>query len=311
MLREGSAVHRCAVWGSPVAHSLSPVLHRAAYLALGLTDWAYARRDVDEAAFPDAFRGLDTSWRGLSLTMPLKEVGLRVARTVTPLAAATGAANTLVRDADDPSAWTAHNTDVHGIRMALELAGCPAPSSLLVIGSGATARSALAAVASPGGRVVFMVRDRVRPETLAQAEVAGMAVDVVPMGRWEPARDVDAIVSTVPPTSVPPLEGLVEGLPAGGEAPRPVVLDVVYGAGRTPLQQAAAARGWAVAEGTDMLLHQATEQVRLMTGRQAPLAAMSDALGQALAQRGPTALTTESQPTSGGRRPSQTPDPAR
>ena len=302
VLSEGSALHRCAVWGSPVVHSLSPVLHRAAYAALGLTDWEYARRDVDEAAFPDAFGGLDGSWRGLSLTMPLKEVGLRAARTVTPLAAATGAANTLVRDADDPSAWTAHNTDVHGIRTALALAGCPAPSSLLVLGSGATARSALAAITSPLARVVFMVRDRVRPETLAQARAAGTAVEVVPMGRWEAVRDVDAVVSTVPPSSVTGLERLDRLDHASARTPRgPAVLDVVYGTGRTPLQRAAAAQGWPVAEGTDMLLHQATEQVRLMTGLPAPLAAMSEALRDALAQRA----------TTGGRRPSQAPDPAR
>ncbi len=302
VLSEGSALHRCAVWGSPVEHSLSPVLHRAAYAALGLTDWEYARRDVDEAAFPDAFVGLDDSWRGLSLTMPLKEVALRAARVVTPLAAATGAANTLVRDADDPSAWTAHNTDVHGIRTALELAGCPAPSSLLVVGSGATARSALAAVRSSQARVVFMVRDLVRPETLAQARAAGVAVEVVPMGAWDVVRDVDAVVSTVPPSSVTGLERL-DGLDlasarTGGG---PVVLDVVYGSGRTPLQRAAAEQGWPVAEGTDMLLHQATEQVRLMTGLPAPVAAMSAALRDALAQHDTTAA----------RRPSQTPDPAR
>ncbi|MFM6851098.1 MAG: shikimate dehydrogenase [Terrabacter sp.] len=292
MLSEGSAVHRCAVWGSPVAHSLSPVLHRAAYAALGLTDWEYARRDIDETGFPGAFGGLDGSWRGLSLTMPLKEVGLRAAHTVTPLAAATGAANTLVRetgDADGESAWTAHNTDVHGIRMALQLAGCLAPSSLLVVGSGATARSALAAVASrpaPCARVTFMVRGPVRPETLEQARAAEMAVEVVPMGRWEAVGDVDAVVSTVPPSSVTGLDGLAHASSSStGPETGPVVLDVVYGAGRTPLQQAAAALGWAVAEGTDMLLHQATEQVRLMTGLPAPLAAMSDALQEALAQR--------------------------
>ncbi|GAB3883035.1 shikimate dehydrogenase [Terrabacter terrigena] len=304
MLSEGSAVHRCAVWGSPVAHSLSPVLHRAAYAALGLTDWDYARREVDESTFADALRGLDGSWRGLSLTMPLKEVGLRAARTVTPLAEATGAANTLVRAAGDPTAWTAHNTDVHGIRMALGLAGCATPSSMLVVGSGATARSALAAIEPPGGRVVFMVRDRVRAETLAQASAAGMAVEVVPMGRWQAADDVDAVVSTVPPLSVAGLDELAHPL-AAGDARGPVVLDVVYGSGRTPLQRAAAARGWPVAAGTDMLLHQATEQVRLMTGLPAPLAAMSDALQQALAQRAQTA------PTTGAARPSGTPDPAR
>jgi shikimate dehydrogenase len=273
--------HRCAVWGSPIAHSLSPVLHRSAYAALGLHDWDYDRHEVDETTFAPEFAALDASWRGLSLTMPLKEVALAAADTVTLTAAATGAANTLVRDADDPSRWTAHNTDVHGITMALRVAGCADLSSLLVVGSGATARSALAAVTSPHGRVVLMVRDRARPQTLAQAEAAGLPVEVVAMGDWSAAAGVDAVVSTVPPDSVTGLESL----PATAGARPRAVLDVVYGSGTTPLQHTARARGWRVAEGTDMLLHQATEQVRLMTGLPAPLDAMAEALRSALSDR--------------------------
>ncbi|GAA2478650.1 shikimate dehydrogenase [Terrabacter carboxydivorans] len=286
MLNEQIGVARhCAVWGSPIGHSLSPVLHRAAYAALGLRDWSYDRREVDEAAFDAALAGLDRSWVGLSLTMPLKEVALRRATVVTPVAAATGAANTLVRDADGTVGWTAHNTDVHGITMALRNAGCDEPGDVLVVGSGATARSALAAVtvaaAATGSeaRVVLMVRDRVRPETLDQAASAGLHVETVGMGEWAAAADVAAIVSTVPPESAPDLDRLPQA--RSGSRP-PVVLDVVYGGGETPLQRAARARGWAVAEGTDMLLHQAGEQVRLMTGREAPLDAMAAALRAAL-----------------------------
>ena len=278
------------MWGSPVAHSLSPVLHRAAYAALGLTGWSYDRRQVDVAAFPEAFATLDDTWCGLSLTMPLKEAALRAAATVDPLAAATGAANTLVRDGQDPTRWAAYNTDVHGIVTALRLAGAQRCSSLLVVGSGATARSALAAVSAPGARVVFMVRDGVRPATLAQAREAGKHVDVVPMGEWAPAREVDAVVSTVPPSSVRGLDRLpgapaAPSAPSAADVPPPVLLDVVYGAGETPLQRAARDRGWRVAEGTDMLLHQATEQVRLMTGHDAPTEAMAVALRDALAAR--------------------------
>ena len=69
-------VNHAAVWGKPIRHSLSPVLHQAAYRALGLTDWSYATREVDDEGFAAAFAGLDHSWRGLSLTMPLKEVAL-------------------------------------------------------------------------------------------------------------------------------------------------------------------------------------------------------------------------------------------
>ncbi len=280
MLNEGRGVARhCAVWGSPITHSLSPVLHRAAYAALGLRDWSYDRCEVDEAGFADALAGLDGSYVGLSLTMPLKEVALRAATTVSPVAGATGAANTLVRDEAEPQGWTAHNTDVHGISTALRLAGCADPSTVLVVGSGATARSALAAVTASAARVVFMVRDRIRPETRAQAEAAGLAVSVVGLGEWSAAADVDAVVSTVPPASIPGLDAF-PAAPQGQS--RPVVLDVVYGSGETALQRTSRERGWVVAEGTDMLLHQATEQVRLMTGRPAPLAAMSRALQAAL-----------------------------
>ncbi|MDC5695939.1 shikimate dehydrogenase [Intrasporangium calvum] len=267
---------RCAVWGSPIAHSLSPVLHRAAYAALGLTDWTYERREVDEGSFDEAFRALDDSWRGLSLTMPLKEAALAAADQVTDTAAETGAANTLVRS---DAGWTAHNTDVHGIQVALREAGCLTPSHALLLGSGATARSAVAALAAAGTRrITFMVRDRVRPETLDQAGRAGLEVAQVSMGQWLPA---DVVISTVPPHVVGGLPDFPPATQTGGQ----VLLDVVYGSGRTPLQEAAAAAGWVIQEGTAMLLHQATEQVRLMTGRPAPLAAMRAALAAALAQR--------------------------
>lgn len=277
--------HRCAVWGSPIAHSLSPVLHSAAYEALGLEDWSYERREVDEAGFAVAFGGLDDTWRGLSLTMPLKEVALRAADDVDPVAAETGAANTLVRGS---SGWSAHNTDVHGIVAALREAGCPAPSSGLVVGSGATARSAVAALASLGARrVTFAVRAEPRPETVAQARRAGLDVDHVGLGEWP---DTDVVVSTVPPSAVVGLERL----PAAAAGAGRTLLDVVYGDGETPLQAAATRAGWTVVGGLRMLLHQATEQVRLMTGLEAPVAPMDRALAAALDRR-----RTTTQPDAG------------
>ena len=264
----------CEVWGSPIAHSLSPVLHRAAYASLGL-DWAYGRREVDADGFADAIAGVGQGCRGLSLTMPLKEVALAAADLVDDAARATGAANTLV---PTTTGWSAHNTDVDGIRRALADAGATAPDSVLVVGSGATARSTLAAVAGTARRVVLMVRDRARPETLEQARAAGLPVEVVGPGKWTPA---DVVVSTVPPKSVTGLDRLA----APGASGRTVLLDVVYGGGTTPLERAAVAAGWAVAPGTDMLLHQATRQVELMTGRTAPLEAMRSALEAALAER--------------------------
>ncbi|WP_347350212.1 shikimate dehydrogenase [Intrasporangium sp.] len=264
---------KCAVWGSPIEHSLSPVLHRAAYAALGLEDWTYERREVDVGGFAAALDGLDGSWRGLSLTMPLKEAALAAAIDAGEQARRTDAANTLVRDG--LQGWTAHNTDVQGMVESLRESGLEHVESILVVGSGATARSALAAAERLGARrVVFMVRARPRPETLRHADAAGLEVAVTPMGTWVAA---DVIVSTVPPESLSGLTGL-------GDSPA-TVLDVVYGSGATALQQAARERGWTVVAGTELLLHQAAEQVRLMTGHPAPVGAMRRALADALAAR--------------------------
>ncbi len=262
---------RCAVWGSPIEHSLSPVLHRAAYDALGLRDWTYERREVTEDDFVSALGALDESWRGLSLTMPLKEVALGAAAAASDQARRTGCANTLVRS---PIGWAADNTDVHGIAQALRESGLDRVASVVVVGSGATARSAVAAASLLGARhVTLMTRAEPRPETLRLALALGLEVATASMGQWPVT---DAVVSTVPPGS---LSGLTD-LPAAG-----TVLDVVYGEGETPLQRAARARGWTVVPGTEMLLHQAAEQVRLMTGLPAPVDPMRRALGEALATR--------------------------
>lgn len=267
-----TGLRRCAVWGSPIEHSLSPLLHRAAYAALGLTDWHYERREVTAATFETAIADLDAQgdyWVGLSLTMPLKELALAAAVQASDTARVTGSANTLVRHDDG---WHAHNTDVYGIRAALSqgVAG-PAPRTALLVGSGATARSAVCALADSGVHsVTFLVREAVRPVTMAQARAAGLEVDVAPWGSW-PLRDL--VVSTVPPATVVGLDGFPPATHGGA-----IVLDVVYGSGQTPLERAALGRGWAIAGGVEMLLHQAGEQIRLMTGRAAPLSAMRAAL---------------------------------
>src|SRR5260370_21064070 len=99
-------VRRAAVLGSPIKHSLSPVLHRAAYQALDLHGWHYDKIECDEPGLSRLVDSMEPEWAGLSLTMPLKRVALTVADEVSPLAEAIGAANTLVFPPSEPAGGT-------------------------------------------------------------------------------------------------------------------------------------------------------------------------------------------------------------
>lgn len=265
------AARRAAVAGSPISHSLSPVLHRAAYAALGL-DWTYAAIECDEAGLPSLLGGLDASWAGLSLTMPLKRAALPLLDVVTPLAEAVAAANTVIVGA---GGLTGDNTDVPGMVNALrEAAPGRAFRSALVLGGGATATSALAALQQLRvGDVSVAVRSSARAgELVVAAERLGAQPRLV---GWDEPVGADLIVSTVPP-------GAADAVAArlfAGSAPS-VVFDVVYRPWPTRLAEVASVAGSIVVGGLDLLLHQAALQVELMTGRAAPIDAMRAALSR-------------------------------
>jgi shikimate dehydrogenase len=276
---------RAAVLGSPVAHSLSPVLHRAAYAGLGLDDWAYEAVECDEAALADFVRSRGPEWAGLSLTMPLKRTVLPLLDHVDPMAAITGGANTVVFR---PDGRYGYNTDVQGIIDALAGAGTRAPGAVTIFGGGATACSALASLAKlgvPGADVV--VRDPARAAgLLTTAERLGVRVRLLPFSeltddRPAPADGPDLLISTTPAGAA---DGYAQQIRMTGRAPA-TVLDVVYAPWPTPLAAAAAAAGAAVVSGFAMLLHQAAGQVELMTGKPAPLEAMRAAGEAELARR--------------------------
>jgi shikimate dehydrogenase len=258
---------KAAVLGSPVAHSLSPVLHTAGYAELGLADWSYGRFDLQAAGLAGFVSGLDADWRGLSLTMPLKQACLEVATEVTPLARRARAGNTLVRL--PTGGWLADNTDVPGLVDALRPAWDPAWTTAAVLGAGATARSALLALAElEVTRVHVYARNRHRSEEfLAWAAVAAPAVDVssAPLDHWFAGVEA-AVLSTLP-------GGAADGLtfPDRREG---LLFDAVYAGWPTPLARAAAAAGMTVVGGLDLLVHQAGRQFALFTGQAAPLAAM-------------------------------------
>ena len=177
---------KAAVLGSPISHSLSPVLHRAAYRALGLTGWTYDAIECDEPGLPAVLDGCGQDWAGLSLTMPLKRAVLPLLDTAEPLVADVGCANTVIFAA---GARQGHNTDVPGMVNALTAAGVSGSGPVLLLGAGATACSALAAMRALGvGEVTVAVRDRQRAaDLLAVARRLEMAVRLADFGRQPPA----------------------------------------------------------------------------------------------------------------------------
>jgi shikimate dehydrogenase len=273
------SIRRAAILGKPVAHSLSPVLHEAAYRALGLDGWTYDRVEMDAGGLPGFVDGLGLEWAGLSVTMPGKRAALDFAAEATPRAVAVGAANTLVRK--ESGGWLADCTDVDGVVDALRIAGGyhPKPGDTgLVLGAGGTAAAAVVGLAALGVRAVdLVVREPARAvETVESAEKAGLVVNVRPWSEADfsaLAANAAVVVSTVPPAAVEPIIDVLAGVPC--------LLDVIYHPWPTPLADAVAARGGQLATGLDMLLHQAFGQVEHFTGLPAPREAMRDALRSA------------------------------
>ncbi|QLD13036.1 shikimate dehydrogenase [Microbacterium oleivorans] len=249
-----AATRRFEVWGDPIGHSRSPDLHRAAYALLGMP-WRYDRRRVDEAAFRGELTALDPTVHGLSLTMPLKTLAHDAGARRDAAARATGAANTLVRAGDG---WAAFNTDVGGLARALTEAGVAGVPRARVVGAGATATSAIAALRRIGvGAIDISAR---RPGAAAPlrdlAAAMGLAVTVSPMDR--PVGIVDLTISTLPGDAPVPAD-VADGLAAVGGT----LYDVVYGTWPTVLAEAWGRRAQEAHPGMTMLLHQAVLQVRI------------------------------------------------
>lgn len=142
------AQRRAAVLGSPVSHSLSPVLHRAAYLALDLPHWRFDAIECDDVALPSFVAGLGLEWAGLSVIVPAKRAALDLVDSVTPTALAVGAANTLVYGPD--RGWLADCTDVDGVVGSLAAYGVTAARSAVVLGAGAMAAAAIVGLSRLG-----------------------------------------------------------------------------------------------------------------------------------------------------------------
>jgi shikimate dehydrogenase len=249
---------RLAVLGSPIAHSKSPALHRAAYDALGL-DWQYDAIEVADGGLDAFLAGLDDSWRGLSLTMPLKREVLPLLDTRSSLTEEVGAANTVLL-AD--GARQGFNTDVPGIIGALRDAGVDALESVQVLGAGATAASVLSAVSRLGAsRATIFARDPERARSLDPlAAHLGVELIVRPLGMQDRSMIMpSALISTLPggtPVDLAFPERYRHDVP---------LFDVAYDPWPSALASSWTAAGGTVISGLSMLLHQAIGQVRIFT----------------------------------------------
>ncbi len=248
-------VRRCAVVGSPIEHSLSPTLHRAAYAQLGL-NWIYDRFEVDERRLSPFVAGLDSSWRGLSLTMPLKIAVLELGQ-VDELAKLAGAANTLVLEGG--GRWV-YNTDVGGLTWAVRQV-TPTPfSRVTILGAGGTARAALIAATQLGAKQVTVVaRTPSRAEAFRRvSDELGVMLEISPWTGQIPESEL--VVSTV-------VSGAADSIAEAVAGSAPLIVDIIYDPWPTALAAAAERAGCTVVNGFDLLVGQALLQIELMTGR--------------------------------------------
>ena len=225
---------RCAVLGSPIGHSLSPTLHRAAYAELGL-DWTYDRFEVTEDELAGFVAGLDGSWRGLSLTMPLKVAVLDLG-LVDEVAQLAGAGNTLIFDGD---VRRVHNTDVGGLVWAVRRVHAGAAHRVTILGTGATARSALLSAAQLGAEHVTVVGRT--PARAVPLQGLGIQLDLdVRVQDWtSPLPGVDLEISTA-------AAGAADAIAPAVVATAPLVFDAIYDPWPTVLASVAARAGCTV-----------------------------------------------------------------
>ena len=270
---------KAAVLGSPVAHSLSPTLHNAAYRALEL-DHTYSTVETTESELGSFLESVDESWLGVSLTMPLKEVAFKFAKSCDELATSTGAINTLVFGSE----IKAYNTDVLGLIDAITESQAEAIETGVIVGSGATARSALLALYKLGATQVNCVA---RNESDV-ARLTKMASDIGVSFRHTTLHDsrwmsAEVVINTTP-------IGVMDESAREVFSPTGLLLDVVYNPWPSQLAASWSVTGGSIVSGLAMLLHQAGHQVTLMTGQQAPIVQMREALNVELLARGLSAI---------------------
>ena len=247
---------KAAVLGSPISHSLSPLLHTIAYTELGLES-EYTRIDVKSGELKSFLENCGPTWSGFSLTMPLKEEVLNISTNVSQLAARIRSANTVVQY--PLQTWSASTTDVSGFTHALSAHGKDAGGSVLIIGGGATARAAVSACDGVSSRICVMVRSLSRAKEISNS-VEFSDIEFVEWGDTNLFETSDLIISTVPEGVS---DSLVKNFPS---KPSGIFFDVLYKPWPTMALKVWSDLGGQVVDGLDLLIHQAIDQVAIFSG---------------------------------------------
>ena len=244
---------KAAVLGSPVGHSLSPTLHMSAYRALGI-EGEYTAIEMKSDQLRSFLLSLDRDWRGFSLTMPLKEEVLKLANEVDPLANSIQSANTLIRTAQG---WRATTTDVKGFQEALHANGVDEFTKVLIIGSGATARAAAAAVDQRNREIQVIHRNHGREGAMRKAAPYS-SIEFLP---WQaPLPVADLTINTTPAGVADHFASQITQSSSGR------FFEALYNPWPTKMLDHWRRNGGGVIDGLDLLVYQGMEQIELMTG---------------------------------------------
>lgn len=276
--------------GWPVEHSLSPVMHNAAFAALKM-DWCYLPLPVSPQRVEAAISGLAASgFRGANVTIPHKRAIFSALSSLSPHAEALGAVNTLLIEQGDDPTIVGENTDVAGFLAALEGAGFAiAGTRVLVVGAGGAARAVAYALVENGAREVVILNRSIKraqelieqfsgkgqrtrlcaaalngPNLISVSEDSDLLVNATPVGMWP------NVGRSIWPSEIP--------IPS-----RFTVFDLVYNPQQTRLLEEARSAGARAISGLEMLIQQGARSFSLWTNRQAPIDVMREACVQRLA----------------------------
>ena len=258
---------RAAVLGSPIAHSLSPLLHQSAYKILG-AQGTYEAIEVAAGELAQFLKGKDSDWTGFSLTMPLKEEVLAIANVIDPVAQKISSANTLFRR---DNLWFASSTDITGFGFALDSRGFTNAKSAIILGAGATARAVVGALDGRIDEIRIVSRNTGREEAIRKCATKSV-ISFVPWEYTTPIAQSDLVVNTTPLYGA---DLFADYLPSKISS---LFFEVLYRPWPTVLHSRWRENGGETMDGIDLLVHQAIEQIALFSGKSVDRASMAQEL---------------------------------